>query len=146
MSGSAPTPTATFRPPGATSGVGSSTATTSDGGATATRQSTAELAALALREFEAVDSKAQAKKNVVRAIERVAERLGNTLTVCRKCYVHPEVINAYLDGSLLDTLRQLADQELATCLPDLRPEGDAMLGLLRQRLVDAADHKQKTSR
>ncbi len=47
------------------------------------------LAALALQEFEAFDSQTQAKKNVVQAIERVAERLGNTPSVCRKCYVHP---------------------------------------------------------
>jgi len=56
------------------------------------------LAALALREFEAFDSKTQAKKNVVRAIESVAERLGNTPTVCRKCYIHPAVLDAYQQG------------------------------------------------
>src|SRR6202012_588486 len=56
------------------------------------------LAALALREFESFDSQTQAKKNVVRAIESVAERLGNTPTVCRKCYVHPAVLDSYLDG------------------------------------------------
>ena len=42
------------------------------------------LAALALREFEAFDTQTQAKQNVVHAIEAVAERLGNTPTVCRK--------------------------------------------------------------
>jgi DNA topoisomerase-1 len=57
------------------------------------------MAALALREFQPFRSQRQAKKNVVAAIERVAERLGNTPTVCRKCYVHPEVIDAYLDGT-----------------------------------------------
>src|SRR5262249_2716011 len=62
------------------------------------------LAGMALREFEAFDTKARAKANLVRAIERVAERLGNTPSVCRKCYVHPELINAYLDGSMLATL------------------------------------------
>ncbi len=70
------------------------------------------LAAMALREFEAFDTKTQAKKNVLRAIESVAERLGNTPTVCRKCYVHPEIIDSYLDGSMLDTLKQVAEQEL----------------------------------
>ena len=35
------------------------------------------------------------------AIERVAARLGNTPTICRKCYVHPEVLSAYLEGALL---------------------------------------------
>ena len=54
------------------------------------------LAALALQEFEAFDSQTQAKKNIVRAIESVAERLGNTPSVCRKCYVHPMVLDSYL--------------------------------------------------
>ena len=95
------------------------------------------LAAIALQEFEAFDSQTQAKKNVVRAIEHVAGRLGNTPTVCRKCYVHPEVINSYLDGSMLQTLKQIADQELADALKDLRPEEAAVLALLQQRLAQA---------
>ncbi|HUR67924.1 MAG TPA: DNA topoisomerase IB [Candidatus Thermoplasmatota archaeon] len=65
------------------------------------------LAAIALREMLAYDSEAQAKRQVVRAIERVAERLGNTPAVCRKCYVHPEVLGSYLDG----TFAQLAARE-----------------------------------
>ena len=51
------------------------------------------LAALALREFEAFDSNTLAKKNIKAAIQRVAERLGNTPTICRKCYIHPEIVN-----------------------------------------------------
>ncbi len=93
------------------------------------------LAALALQEFEAFDSKAQAKKNVIRAIESVAERLGNTPTVCKKCYVHPEIIAAYLDGSMLETLQKKAEAELADHLAELRPEEAAVLGLLQARLA-----------
>ncbi len=93
------------------------------------------LAALALQEFETFDSQAQAKKNVVRAIERVAERLGNTPTVCRKCYVHPAVLEAYLDGSMIDSLRQRADQEMKKSLGDLKPEEAAVLALLQNRLA-----------
>ena len=52
-----------------------------------------------------VDSEARAKKNVVAAIEQVAKQLGNTRAVCRKCYVHPAVIDAYLDGSMMRTSR-----------------------------------------
>lgn len=97
------------------------------------------LAALALREFETFDSQTQAKKNVVRAIESVSERLGNTPTVCRKCYVHPEIINAYLDGSMLETLKQIAEQEMTETLHALRPEEAAVLALLRQRLAQAVE-------
>ncbi|HEV3165727.1 MAG TPA: hypothetical protein VGZ22_16990, partial [Isosphaeraceae bacterium] len=93
------------------------------------------LAAMALQEFALFDSQAQAKRYIVRAIERVAERLGNTPTVCRKCYVHPEVLNAYLDGSLLKTLRQEAAAEMKHSLHSLDPEEAAVLALLQHRLA-----------
>ena len=59
------------------------------------------LAAMALREVEKCDTKAQMKKNITQAIERVASKLGNTPTICKKCYIHPFVLEAYQDGSLL---------------------------------------------
>jgi DNA topoisomerase-1 len=93
------------------------------------------LAAMALQEFESFDTKAQAKKNVVRAIERVAERLGNTPTVCRKCYVHPALLEAYQDGSMIEALRQRADREMVESLGDLRPEEAAVMALLQNRLA-----------
>jgi len=58
------------------------------------------LAARALCEAEGFESETEAKRNVAAAIESVAARLGNTRAVCRKCYVHPGVIEAYLDGTL----------------------------------------------
>jgi len=93
------------------------------------------LGAMALREFEQFDSKAQAKKNIVQAIENVAMRLGNTPAVCRKCYVHPEIIDSYLDGTLVRTLKGRAEEQLATSLKTLTPEEGAILGLLQQRLA-----------
>ena len=93
------------------------------------------LAAMALEEFEKFDSKAQRKRNIVRAIETVAERLGNTPSVCKKCYVHPIVLDSYLDGSMLDTLKQRAQEEITESLEDLHPEEAAVLGLLQQRLA-----------
>jgi DNA topoisomerase-1 len=93
------------------------------------------LAAMALQEFEAVDSDTQAKKNVVRAIESVAERLGNTPSVCRKCYVHPAVLDAYLDGTMLEGLRGRAEESLVEDLKDLQPEEAAVLAMLERRLA-----------
>jgi len=93
------------------------------------------LAARALQEFEGFDSEAQAKRNVVEAIEAVAERLGNTRAVCRTSYIHPAVLDAYLDGSLIHTLRQRAEAELAEGLRDLEPEEAAVLAFLQQRLA-----------
>jgi DNA topoisomerase-1 len=59
------------------------------------------LAALALREAAGFSSETEARRNIVRAIESVAERLGNTPAVCRKCYVHPGVLDAYLGGTVV---------------------------------------------
>ena len=93
------------------------------------------LAAMALQEFESFDSEAVAKKNIVAAIERVSERLGNTPSVCRKCYVHPAILEAYVEGSMLDALRVKAEKELTSDhLAALQPEEAAVMGLLRERL------------
>jgi DNA topoisomerase IB len=104
------------------------------------------LAAIALQEYEKFDSEAQAKKNIVRAIESVAEKLGNTPTICRKCYVHPGVIEAYLDGITLGALRERAQEELENDVHALKPEEAAVLGLLQQRLRMAAPEKKKRQR
>ncbi len=92
------------------------------------------LAALALQEFEKFDSETQAKKNIVRAIESVAEKLGNTPTICRKCYVHPAVLDAYLEGAPLDVMRERTEEKLAEDLHALQPEEAAVLAMLQQRL------------
>jgi DNA topoisomerase I len=92
------------------------------------------LAALALQEFEAFDSAAVAKKNVRDAIERVAAKLGNTPTICRKCYVHPGVLDCYLDGSLLLEVKDAAEASLREELDTLKPEEAAVLTLLQSRL------------
>ncbi len=103
------------------------------------------LAARALQEFEAFDSQAQARSNVVSAIEAAAKRLGNTSSVCRKCYVHPAVVAAYLDGSLLATLRQRVAQELTRGLHKLAPEEAAVLAFLQERLKHEAEHQRTAS-
>jgi DNA topoisomerase-1 len=92
------------------------------------------LAALALQEFETFDSKTQAKRNILRAIESVAGQLGNTPAICRKSYVHPAVIDSYLDGLVLSSLRKRTEQRIIESLPGLRPEEAAVLALLQQRL------------
>jgi DNA topoisomerase-1 len=88
------------------------------------------LAALALRDVKAAGSAARARTNVLRAIERVARQLGNTPAVCRKCYVHPQVIEAYMDGT---TLPAAARRRTTPRLGRLRPEETAVLRLLLRR-------------
>lgn len=92
------------------------------------------LAAMALREFEKFDSQTQAKKHLVQAIESVAQKLGNTPTVCKKCYVHPAIFDSYLDGSLAQSLQQRAEKQMRLGLGKLPPEEAAVLMLLQQRL------------
>jgi DNA topoisomerase-1 len=93
------------------------------------------LAAMALRELRKFDSQAQRKKNIVRAIEQVAERLGNTATICRQCYVHPAILDSYLDGSMLETMKKNAERELVQKVGRLPSEEAAVLALLQQRLA-----------
>ncbi|WP_296001395.1 DNA topoisomerase IB [Rugamonas sp.] len=95
------------------------------------------LAAAALQEFEKFDTAAQARKNIVRAIEAVAKKLGNTPTICRKCYVHPAVIDAYLEGPAAPVLQERAGHTLSADLHALRPEEAAVLALLQSRLQSA---------
>ncbi|HUF07611.1 MAG TPA: DNA topoisomerase IB [Candidatus Binatia bacterium] len=91
-------------------------------------------ASMALQEFREIDDDAGRKKAIVRAIEGVAEQLGNTPTVCRACYVHPEVLSSFLDGTLIDALSARA-RGVARGAHALRAEEAAVLGLLQARLA-----------
>lgn len=93
------------------------------------------LAAMALSEFESFNSATHAKKNIKAAIERVAARLGNTPTICRKCYVHPHVLESYLDGRLVEDVRREVDRELKEKPSHLSREEAAVLNVLRRRLA-----------
>ena len=92
------------------------------------------LAALALHEYENFTSQRQARRYIVAAIESVAKKLGNTKAVCRKCYIHPEIFNAYMDGTLIQTLTNHVEKKLAGPLKNLSPAESAVLMLLQQRL------------
>jgi DNA topoisomerase-1 len=106
------------------------------------------LASMALQECEVFENQTQAKKNITQAITNVAERLGNTPSICRKCYVHPAVIDSYLDGSMLESLQQRVEQELETGPNGLQPEERAMLRLLQARLEreEAQDAQRAAAR
>jgi DNA topoisomerase-1 len=72
-------------------------------------------------------------RKVARAIEHVAERLGNTPSVCKKCYVHPDVIASYLDGTLTGALTRRGEAPATKSVGALRPEEAVVLNLLRRR-------------
>ncbi len=96
------------------------------------------LAAMLLREFEPCESQTQAKRNVVAAIKAVSERLGNTPSVCRKCYVHPEVLAKYMDGAMVKEVEAAVEQEVDQQLHVLKEEEHALLRLLERSVVAAA--------
>lgn len=104
------------------------------------------LAAMALREFEAFTSQKQARRNIVTAVEAVAMKLGNTKAVCRKCYIHPAILDAYLDGTLVQTLRARIEKKLTRELHSLPSTEAAVLAVLQQRLSHAPQansHRRK---
>lgn len=80
------------------------------------------------------DDEKQREKNVREAIEKVADRLGNTAAVCRSCYVHPVVIERYVDGTLVDALRPSGWPEVEKT-PGLTREESAVLALLETALA-----------
>jgi DNA topoisomerase-1 len=100
------------------------------------------LAALALQELAAATEPLPPKKSMLRAVEAVAKLLGNTPAICRKCYIHPAIFAGYLDGSLLDTLKRRATEELQQDLGHLNPAEAAVTGFLAHRLVQAVTHPE----
>jgi DNA topoisomerase-1 len=67
-------------------------------------------AARALAESDAPTSRASEKHLVAEAVKRVAEQLGNTAAVCRKCYIHPTIIDAFVGGTTLRTVTSPANR------------------------------------
>ena len=64
-------------------------------------------ALLAFKEIGSAENDSAAKKNIVQALDKVAEHLGNTRTVCKKYYVHPLIISLYENQSLDKYFKQL---------------------------------------
>jgi DNA topoisomerase-1 len=100
------------------------------------------LAAMTLSEVQSFDHAAQAKRNLRSAIEKVSARLGNTPTICRKCYIHPEVLNSYMDGNLVLEVKSQVENELRSAVENMKPEEAAVLALLRGRLARQAEQSQ----
>jgi DNA topoisomerase-1 len=92
------------------------------------------LAAQSLQAFDACESDTQAKRNIVQAVETVAKRLGNTKAVCRKCYIHPAILESYMDGSMLKTMVDRARRDPRKT-SDLSTAEGAVLAFLQRRLA-----------
>src|SRR6185436_16067834 len=91
---------------------------------------------LAYRALRALQPEGQASKRaVVEAIRTTAERLGNTPAVARKSYVHPAVLDAYMDGDIGDALVEAAEEQTAPPARPTEEEEAAVVALLRQRMA-----------
>jgi DNA topoisomerase-1 len=91
------------------------------------------LAAVELRTMGPAASRREADRNVLRAIDAVAERLGNTRAVCRKYYVHPALVQAYLLGMTVPQPPVPRGRRGRTT-PALRRDEVAVLQFLQEKL------------
>jgi DNA topoisomerase-1 len=89
------------------------------------------LAARALWDRPEFTSQTQAKKNIVDAIDAVAGQLGNTRAVARQSYVHPSILDAYLDGSLSNVVR--GGEPIRVVRSGLRADEAGVLTFLEER-------------
>ncbi|MFL6212018.1 MAG: DNA topoisomerase IB [Pyrinomonadaceae bacterium] len=89
------------------------------------------LAAVELAELGRPEDEKQAQHNIVRALKRVAEHLGNTPTVCRSSYIHPRVLESYCAGTTLEEFRPRRERRIGRQQPEYLPEERALLKLLQ---------------
>ena len=87
------------------------------------------LAAIQLAEIGTSDDEAQLKKNIVKAVKKVAEELGNTPAICRSSYIHPAVLKFYEAGKTLDQFRPKNQRRIKRLENDYEPEEVALLKL-----------------
>jgi DNA topoisomerase-1 len=88
-------------------------------------------AASELQRLGPVELEIEARKNVGAAIKATAQSLGNTTAVCRKSYIHPAIIAAYLDGSLIPKLNEWKGKTGSNSLCRLQPKEAAVLRFLK---------------
>ena len=88
------------------------------------------LAALELAEMGAAENENLLKKNIVKAVKKVAEQLGNTPSVCRSSYIHPTVIKSYEAGKTLAEFTEKKKRKIKR-KATVEPEEDALIKLFR---------------
>jgi DNA topoisomerase-1 len=88
------------------------------------------LAAVRLAELGKPEEEKAVKTNIVRAVKEVAEQLGNTPTVCRGSYIHPDVIRQYESGLTIEDFRPKKARRIRRIESDYDPEEKALLRML----------------
>ena len=89
------------------------------------------MAAVELAEIGKAETGDEIKKNIVKAVKRVAEKLGNTPAVCRSSYIHPSVLKQYEQGVTIDEFRPRNARKIRRIETDYDPEEKALLKLFR---------------
>jgi DNA topoisomerase I len=92
------------------------------------------LAASELVQIGAYTSETSAKKNIVQAVKTVASHLRNRPATCRKYYIHPAILEAYMDESLHQTMQKHANASMEDTFA-LKPEEIAVVAVLKQQLI-----------
>jgi DNA topoisomerase I len=105
------------------------------------------LVAEALRKMGPAETKREAERNIVAAVDVTAKRLGNTRSVCRKYYIHPALIEAYLEGSVLPPLPERTKWSARKAQgPTLRQHEMDVLAFIKARLKDGTRKAAATRR
>ncbi|PZS01737.1 MAG: DNA topoisomerase I [Chloroflexi bacterium] len=91
------------------------------------------------------ESATQAKQNVVEAVKRAADHLGNTAAICRKSYEHPGIIEAYMNASLVPVWDLAIEQYDTERHPGLRPEEVATLAVLETTVEEMGEGNRAAS-
>ena len=103
------------------------------------------LAAVELAEIGCCEDERRAKGNIVKAVCRVADHLGNTPAVCRGCYIHPAVLEAYAAGRTLEEFRPRRARRISRQQPEHYPEELALLKLLREHKNGGATSQKQNA-
>ena len=103
------------------------------------------IAAQILRDIGPARTKKEADKNVLRAVDQASNRLGNTRSVCRKYYIHPELLAAYMEGEVLPPAVAATWQERQPNGAPLRHHEAEVLAFLRRRLGQSEETQTATA-
>ena len=91
------------------------------------------FAAVKLAELGATEDLEQAEKNVLEAVDEVAQRLGNTRDIARASYISPRVIDHYIEGSVIAYYGELIE-EIVAQQEGLTEGEEALLELMNKKL------------
>lgn len=92
------------------------------------------LAAINLAEIGAAEEEKTLKKNIIKAVKRVAEQLGNTPTVCRASYIHPTVLKSYESGLTLAEFEKKKRRAIKLSQTEFEPEEAALMKLFQTQI------------